>query len=146
LLVVVGCRFGGPEGAAPPVAADAAAPDAPAADEAVFTFPDLPGAEPPPPPVDAAVCDPVTNMGCPALSRCDVGEGMFTGTCVGIWVAGEGAACFKGSGTDSCAVGLTCFGGTCRVLCQPSTGCRPGACCNVTLPSGFRVCGACQKN
>jgi len=147
LLLLLGCRFGGPEAtdAAPVVVPDAAAPDVAAPDLGpVFTLPDVAAADRPPR-VDAAVCDPVDDTGCPALLRCDVGEGMFTGTCVGIWVSGEGEACFKGSGTDSCAPHLTCFGGTCRALCHESADCRPGGCCNVMLPSGFRVCSACER-
>jgi hypothetical protein len=143
LLLVIGCRFGGPEGGVD--AAAAIAPDAPAPDEGPpIVFPDAAGIEVPLR-VDAAVCDPVANTGCAALLRCDVGEGTLTGTCVGIWVSAEGAACFKGSGTDSCAARLTCFGGTCRALCYENSDCRPGGCCNVRLPSGFRVCSACQK-
>ncbi|HEV8167465.1 MAG TPA: hypothetical protein VGR74_23990, partial [Actinomycetota bacterium] len=142
MVLIAGCRFGGPEGAvdaATVAAAEAAAPDLP-----VFTLPDAGIAIDLAPPVDAAVCDPVHDTGYPALLRCDVGEGTLTGTCVGIWVTGEGAACFKGSGTDSCAVRLTCFGGTCRALCYRDTDCKAGACCNVSLPSGFKVCSACD--
>jgi hypothetical protein len=143
VVLIAGCRFGGPEGvgdAATFAAADAATPDLP-----VFMLPDAVAADLEPPRVDAAVCDPVHDTGCPALLRCDVSEGTFTGTCVGIWVSGEGEACFKGSGTDSCAPRLTCFGGTCRALCYQNADCRPGGCCNITLPSGFQVCSACER-
>jgi hypothetical protein len=140
LALVVGCRFGGPE------AVDAAAvamADAAVADQAAV--PADAGETDARSPIEVAGCDPVYNTGCPALLRCDVGEGTLTGTCVGIWVAGEGAACFKGSGTDSCAVRLTCFGGTCRALCYQDADCKAGACCNSPLPSGFKVCSACDR-
>lgn len=149
-LLLMGCRFGGP-GAAPQVMVGDAAADA--ADVHADAHADADG------PDDAnageaadaamscgaAVCDPVCNTGCPALSRCDVGEGTRTGTCVGIWITEEGGSCFKGSGTDSCAVHLTCFGGTCRRLCYADGDCGAGTCCNTPLPAGFMVCSPCAR-
>jgi len=142
---VIGCRFGGPQGGvdAGAVLLVDAAVDVGAAVDHADAHAD--GADGESAPIDVAVCDPVYNTGCPALLRCDVGEGTLTGTCVGIWVTAEGAACFKGSGTDSCAVRLTCFGGTCRALCYSDVDCKAGACCNVSLPSGFKVCSACDR-
>jgi hypothetical protein len=154
-LFVLSCRFGGPTppGAPAPAPGDAAidrAPEADAggdagADGLVLSVPDT---QPEPDgcvaPAAPAVCDPVCNTGCPALSRCDVGEGSHTGACVGIWLTGEGGACFKGSGTDACAVKLTCHEGRCRRLCYRDADCTPGNCCNQELPSGFRVCSICH--
>ena len=150
-LLVLGCRFGGPTppGQPAPVPVDAAV-DGPSENDAGadgFTV-RPPDAAPEPDgcvaPAAPAVCDPVCNTGCPALSRCDVGEGSRTGSCVGIWLTGEGGACFKGSTTDACAVKLTCAEGRCRRLCYRDADCTPGNCCNQELPSGFKVCSVCH--
>jgi hypothetical protein len=160
LLLALGCRFGGPTQPAeaiPVVPGDAAAdrdasadrPADPLADAAIDVLvvraPDVgepDGCVAPSPP---AVCDPVCNTGCPALSRCDVAEGTRTGACVGIWITGEGGACFKGSSTDACAARLTCVNGTCRRLCYRDNDCTNGQCCRSPLPSGFMTCIACDS-
>jgi len=101
------------------------------------------------PPFSSAVCDPVCNTGCPALSRCDVSTTPRTGSCVGIWIATEGEICFRGSGTDACAPRLTCLEGRCHRLCYQDTDCAaPAACCTTEiqvdgLPSGFKTCTDC---
>jgi hypothetical protein len=92
----------------------------------------------------------VCNSGCPALSRCDVSDVPHAGTCVGIWITQEGDACFKGKGTDSCAVGLTCLEDKCARLCYRDADCaRPGSCCTRALEgsagaTGFRTCAPCM--
>jgi hypothetical protein len=102
------------------------------------------------PPFAVDVCEPVCNSGCPALSRCDVSDVPHAGTCVGIWITQEGDACFKGNGTDSCAVGLTCLEGKCARLCYRDDDCaRPGRCCARALEgsagkTGFRTCAPCM--
>jgi len=148
-LLLLGCRFGGPE-AAPAVTggdANVAVDVSVAADGHADADADADGTDLAAPDgmCPAAVCDPVCNTGCPSLSRCDVGEGTRTGACVGIWITGEGGSCFKGNGTDSCAVKLTCFGGTCRRLCYRDGDCMAGSCCNTPLPSGFMTCAPCAQ-
>jgi len=153
LLLALGCRFGGPDPApvisAPALdaAADAGA-DAPvelAMDGFTITAPDAGEPDGCAAPAAPAVCDPVCNTGCPAVSRCDVGEGTLTGACVGIWIGREGSACFKGSTTDACAARLTCVAGICRRLCYRDGDCTPGNCCLSPLPSGFKTCLACTR-
>jgi hypothetical protein len=163
LLLVLGCRFGGPTGApVPPDAtgpaaevaapADAAAPSAEVAADATLVDATAPVEVSPPagcaPPAPVSGCDPVCNTGCPPLSRCDVGAAPRTGACVGIWITGEGEACFKGSGTDACAARLTCTRGVCRRLCYRDADCPAGACCKTPhhidgVPSGFLLCAPC---
>jgi hypothetical protein len=155
--MLVACRVGGPEAPAPGppggAAADAASPPV-AVPDAAPAMPDTEtdvatgAACEPPFPVD--VCEPVCNSGCPALSRCDVSDVPHAGTCVGIWITQEGDACFKGKGTDSCAVGLTCLEGKCARLCYRDDDCaRPGRCCTRSVDSpagatGFRTCAPCM--
>jgi hypothetical protein len=103
------------------------------------------------PPFAAEVCDPVCNSGCPPLSRCDVSEAPRRGACVGIFIVGEGGACFRGSTTDSCAVRLTCLEGRCRRLCYRDADCTAGSCCSQPVaaagaPSGFAVCAPCDSS
>jgi hypothetical protein len=150
LFLLLGCRFGGPAPAPAPVTVPAdAAVDRPAeSDASADALAVQPVDAAPAPdgcvaPAVPAVCDPVCNTGCPALSRCDVAEGNRTGACVGIWITGEGDACFKGSGTDACAVKLTCVDGRCRRLCYRDGDCTAGSCCNQELPSGFKICAVC---
>jgi hypothetical protein len=164
VLVLAGCRFGGPSGLpeapggdAAPAGAEVAAvidlaPPPVESDGGSAAGPDLAGVEAPPSacgaPFTPAVCDPVCNTGCPALSRCDVGAMPMTGTCVGIWISAEGTSCFKGSGTDACAPKLTCLSGRCRRLCYRDADCGAGTCCKETVfagatASGFLVCGPC---
>jgi hypothetical protein len=154
LALGLGCRFGGPSGvsdaslvdaglsgeAGPPVeVALDQAPEATSAD--VFQESDAAcGA-----PFMPAVCDPVCNTGCPALSRCDVGAAARTGACVGLWIMEEGQACFRGDTTDACAARLTCVQGSCRRLCYRDADCAAGTCCNSILPSGFMVCRPCDQ-
>ena len=99
-------------------------------------------------PFTSAVCDPVCNTGCPALSRCDVSDVPQTGACVGIWITREGDICFSGATTDSCAVHLTCLEGKCRRLCYGASDCRAGSCCTQDVEkagrkTGFKVCAPC---
>jgi hypothetical protein len=163
LLVValaLGCRFGGPTEApdapappdlTPPGADGSALADAPVdssvpsslAEDAAPASDGTPGPDGCSAPFPVVGCDPVCNTGCPPVSRCDVGAGMHTGTCVGRWVTGEGQPCFKGEGTDACAARLTCVEGTCRRLCYRDGDCGAARCCSQALPSGFGVCGAC---
>jgi hypothetical protein len=155
LLLLVACRFGGPgappESTAPPPAdaapdvAIAADADLAPADAITNTAPDASEPDGCAAPAPPAVCDPVCNTGCPAVSRCDVGEGTLTGACVGIWIGREGSACFKGSTTDACAPRLTCVGGLCRRLCYRDGDCAAGTCCTSPLPSGFKTCVACAR-
>ena len=161
-----------------PAPASEVTPDAPA--EVPGTSPtEVPGTSPVPPPgpdpvADAGaegvpgmpaegcegaaagqVCDPVCNSGCPALSRCDIGPRAGEGVCIGIWIAGEGALCWRTARTDSCAPRLSCWNDRCRRLCRQDDDCTgTEKCCNVELPtsgedgapvgpSGFKACGPC---
>jgi hypothetical protein len=86
------------------------------------------------------VCDPVCNTGCSALQRCDISDVVAqAGSCVGIWITNEGDACFRGTGTDSCAAGLSCVDGKCKRLCYANTDCKaPNNCCNLRIEiNGF---------
>jgi hypothetical protein len=100
-------------------------------------------------PFPVQVCDPVCNSGCAALLRCDVSDIPQTGACVGIWIGQVGDACFKGSGTDSCAIGLTCVDAKCAKLCHADRDCSSaGTCCTRELEGtsgklGFKICAAC---
>ena len=157
--MLAACRVGGPE--TPPPIADAAdastaSPDAGAASDtaadvaAIDVASDGGGSCEPPFSVEG--CEPVCNTGCPALLRCDASDVSHTGTCVGIWITQEGDACFKGDGTDACAVGLTCLEGKCARLCYHDSDCsRPGACCARELSgpagkTGFRTCLPCPMS
>jgi hypothetical protein len=154
--VLVACRLGGPDAPAPTtnVDADAGTPPITVVDAATV----MPEAGPEVAAVDSAscgapfaanVCEPVCNSGCPALLRCDVSDVPHAGTCVGIWITQEGDACWKGNGTDACAVGLTCLEDKCARLCYRDSDCtRPGTCCARELDgpagkTGFRVCAPC---
>lgn len=119
--------------------------------------PPLPEAGPPPtatgcaPPEESAVCDPVCDTGCPALSRCNVTGEPRTGRCIGIWISGEGDLCLKTDVTDPCAAHLTCVEGACRRLCYRDADCAsPGTCCGQDLllegqPSGYKLCVSCPS-
>ncbi|HEY0714522.1 MAG TPA: hypothetical protein VGF45_17690 [Polyangia bacterium] len=175
VFAVIGCRFGGPQ--AGDAAIDAASPSTPPVEDTA-PAPPLQEVAPPvevqppplPPVIDAAddrapaadsgiaacgapfpvqVCDPVCNSGCAALLRCDVSDVPQTGACVGIWIGQVGDACFKGTGTDSCAAGLTCLEGKCAKLCHSTGDCpTAGTCCTRELEGsqgklGFKVCAPC---
>jgi hypothetical protein len=182
-LTLLGCRFGGPMGAAGPSDVDSGAVDVAVAGDAdqdsgpsgepvdALNATDAPLADGPrgeggaaeavagadaeaapnacAAPFASAVCDPVCNTGCPALSRCDVTETPQTGACVGIWITQEGDLCFKGPTTDACAVHLTCLDGHCARLCYRDADCTTfGTCCGRDIgaagaPTGFKVCGPC---
>lgn len=100
-------------------------------------------------PFPSAVCDPVCNVGCPALSRCDVSDTPQTGACVGLWITQEGDVCFKGPTTDACAPQLTCLEGRCHRLCYLDSDCTTaGTCCTRDIEagaasSGFKACAPC---
>jgi hypothetical protein len=159
VTMLAACRVGGPEAVAPtagvggpPDSADVDAGSAPMTSaDAATSIPEV-GADdsgPCEPPFPVEVCDPVCNTGCAALLRCDVSDVPHTGTCVGIWITQEGDPCFKGDGTDACAVGLTCLEGKCARLCYRDDDCmRPGTCCTHELSgpagtTGFRTCSPC---
>ncbi len=167
--LLAGCRFGGPATTDDPGPAvpdeheagtgpDVQAPGAP--DQAV----PMRGEVQPPSSADAQTggeplcggpfvsetCDPVCNMGCPSLSRCDVSDKPRTGACVGIWISGENESCvIKGATTDQCAAQLTCLDGACRRLCYRDSDCKlANTCCSQSVdvggvPSGFKVCAPC---
>jgi hypothetical protein len=99
-------------------------------------------------PAPVNVCDPVCNVGCAALTRCNVSDQPNTGVCMGMWLSGEGSACARTETTDSCAPQLTCVDGTCRRLCWGDGDCANATCCSEPVlleagASGFRTCGAC---
>ena len=100
-------------------------------------------------PFTSAVCDPVCNVGCPALSRCDVSDTPQTGACVGLWITQEGDLCFKGPTTDACAPQLTCLEDRCHRLCYRDADCTTaGTCCTRDIEagaasSGFKACAPC---
>lgn len=104
------------------------------------------------PPFSSAVCDPVCNMGCPALFRCDITDTPRTGACVGTLLSPvtEGMACTRTTLTDDCIEHLSCIEGICRRLCYRDTDCTTGGtCCNTTIdvdggPSGYRDCAPCR--
>ena len=101
------------------------------------------------PPFESQGCDPVCNTGCPALTRCDLGPEPRSGVCIGIWISGEGAVCWRTPTTDPCAARSTCIEGRCRRLCYGDGDCRAqGSCCSVEVKagdqaSGFKACGPC---
>jgi hypothetical protein len=93
-------------------------------------------------------CDPVQNVGCSTLLRCDVGPTPGAGQCVGIWISGEGTACWRDDNlhTDPCATHLTCAMGRCKKLCWCDADCGAGRTCSLdaiatgTIASGFKLC------
>jgi len=103
------------------------------------------------PPFSSAVCDPVCNMGCSALLRCDITDTPRTGVCVGTLLSTvtEGMPCTRTAVTDECAERLSCLEGICRRLCYRDTDCTTsGTCCNTAIdvdagPSGYRICTPC---
>jgi hypothetical protein len=103
------------------------------------------------PPFTSAGCDPVCNIGCPALFRCDVTDTARTGVCIGTLLSsiGEGMACMRTPLTDDCFERLSCVEGICRRLCYRDTDCATsGSCCTTAIevdagPSGYRICGPC---
>ncbi|MEP6654626.1 MAG: hypothetical protein ABJA82_14790 [Myxococcales bacterium] len=103
------------------------------------------------PPVESTVCDPVCDTGCGPLSRCDVTDAPRTGSCVAVWVTGEGALCVRTALTDPCAAHLTCVDGACRRLCYRDSDCAsPGTCCGQDLllqghSSGYKLCVPCPR-
>jgi hypothetical protein len=164
VLIPVSCRFGGPTSSSESLLPDGGVagdgdPDGPPlrgrldAPAEPSALPDDGRSDGPPPTCDppflSAVCDPICNTGCPALSRCDVSDLPQTGACVGIWVTQEGDACFKGDTTDACAAHLTCLEGKCHRLCYRDSDCTtPGACCTRDIEaagaaSGFKACAPC---
>jgi len=102
-------------------------------------------------PAPVTTCDPVCNTGCAALSRCDLTDKPNEGSCIGIWIQGEGSGCLKTSITDPCAPQLSCVNGTCVRLCYHDSDCAgssAGTCCSKGIDfdaqaSGFKQCGAC---
>jgi hypothetical protein len=104
------------------------------------------------PPFSSAVCDPVCNIGCPALFRCDITDAPRTGVCLGTLLspATEGMACTRTPLTDDCIERLSCIEGICRRLCYRDTDCTTsGTCCNTAIdmdggPSGYRSCAPCR--
>jgi hypothetical protein len=103
------------------------------------------------PPFTSAVCDPVCNVGCTALFRCDIADTPRTGVCVGTLLSTvpEGMACTRTAVTDDCLERLSCLEGICRRLCYRDTDCTTsGTCCNTAIdvdagPSGYRFCAPC---
>jgi hypothetical protein len=129
--------------AGPVVVPDASADDASAAVDA----PD-PGDGGCAPTFTSKVCDPVCNTGCAALTRCDVSDKPQEGACIGIWISGEGTACWKTATTNPCAEKLTCVDGKCRRLCYHDSDCAAGSCCKESVmmggqASGYTMCGPC---
>ena len=103
------------------------------------------------PPFSSAICDPVCNMGCPPLLRCDITDTPRIGVCVGTLLSPitEGMACTRTAVTDDCIERLSCVEGVCRCLCYRDTDCTTsGTCCNTSIdvdagPSGYRLCAPC---
>jgi hypothetical protein len=103
------------------------------------------------PPFSSAVCDPVCNVGCGALLRCDITDTPRTGVCVGTLLSTvtEGMPCTRTAVTDECAERLSCLEGICRRLCYRDSDCTTsGTCCNTAIdvdagPSGYRSCTPC---
>ena len=103
------------------------------------------------PPFSSAVCDPVCNVGCSALLRCDITDTPRTGVCVGTLLSTvtEGMPCTRTAVTDECTERLSCLEGVCRRLCYRDTDCTTsGTCCNTAIdvdagPSGYRMCSPC---
>jgi hypothetical protein len=103
------------------------------------------------PPFSSAVCDPVCNVGCSALLRCDITDTPRTGVCVGTLLSTvtEGMPCTRTAVTDECTERLSCLEGICRRLCYRDTDCTTsGTCCDTAIdvdagPSGYRICTPC---
>ena len=102
-------------------------------------------------PIEAAVCNPVTNEGCSAAlqMQCAVSfDAPLTGYCI-FFSGGPppalGGACLNTVVTESCPAKSTCIAERCRTLCFCDTDCEAGQCCTEPLQStGFKVCGDCR--
>jgi hypothetical protein len=103
------------------------------------------------PPFSSAVCDPVCNVGCTPLLRCDITDTPRTGVCVGTLLSTvtEGMPCTRTAVTDECAERLSCLEGSCRRLCYRDGDCTTNrTCCNMAIDvdagaSGYRFCAPC---
>ena len=99
--------------------------------------------------VTSAVCDPVTNQGCPGAlgMQCAIDyAATLTGYC--IFDAPPGplmpAECLNTLVTESCPPTFTCFADHCEKICLCDAHCDPGRCCSQPVEAtGFRVCGDC---
>jgi hypothetical protein len=100
-------------------------------------------------PVDIAVCNPVTNEGCPGslAMQCAVDwAATLSGYCIFSSpppVAGADT-CFNSGVTESCPPTFTCVVDQCRRLCLCDADCEQGQCCTEEVGStGFHVCRDC---
>jgi hypothetical protein len=93
-----------------------------------------------------AVCNPVTNQGCPDLMmQCavDPAAPVLSGYCI-FSAPMDAGPCLNTLVTESCPPTSTCLGGECRTLCFCDTDCDEGQCCVEPVGNlGFKVCGDC---
>jgi hypothetical protein len=94
-----------------------------------------------------ALCNPVTNDGCPPSMQCavDLGADVLAGYCIfSAPMDMPDGGCFNSGVTESCPPTSTCFDFQCRTLCFCDADCEKGQCCVEPVGSfGFKVCGDC---
>lgn len=103
------------------------------------------GAPGPCTPRHGANCDPVTNAGCEAGTKCDVGGNRENSAGLYAWCECHGAGrsgepCAETATGDSCAPGHSCGMGTCMRFCRTAVDCAPGEVC-IGLPPFLAFCG-----
>jgi hypothetical protein len=97
-------------------------------------------------PADAAVCNPVTNEGCPDSMQCAVDglSDVLAGYCIFSTPMPDAGFCFNSGVTESCPPKQTCVVDQCRTLCFCDADCEEKQCCVESIGTvGFKVCGAC---
>jgi hypothetical protein len=99
-------------------------------------------------PAAVAVCNPVTNDGCPDSTQCaiDFAAEELAGYCIfsGPLPMDSGVGCLNTGVTESCPGSSTCVDGLCRTLCFCDADCEEEQCCVEPIGDlGFKVCGEC---
>lgn len=92
-----------------------------------------------------ALCNPVTNQGCPAGMQCaiDLAAPSLAGYCI-FSAPMDAGFCFNSLVTESCPPRATCVNGECRNLCFCNEDCDDGQCCLESIgTTGFKLCGDC---
>jgi hypothetical protein len=92
-----------------------------------------------------ALCNPVTNQGCPAAMQCaiDLAAPSLAGYCI-FSAPMDAGFCFNSLVTESCPPSTTCVNGECRDLCFCHGDCDDGQCCLEPIgTTGFKLCGDC---
>jgi hypothetical protein len=95
-----------------------------------------------------AVCDPVRNTGCPALTQCDIEPTATaaTGRCVFYQAPLDPSACASNVYASTCAAQSACVANACRSVCYCDADCPAGERCTDTAAPGpagvFKLCSA----